>query len=68
MARILYVITRSIMGGAQTHVLELAKSFKDMHQVSVAVGARGGHSVGLLGGSGRGLRVGWRVDQERVAD
>lgn len=41
MARILYVITRSIMGGAQTHVLELAKSFKDIHQVSVAVGAPG---------------------------
>ena len=41
MTRILYVITRSIMGGAQRHVLELANGFKDRHDVSVALGAHG---------------------------
>ena len=41
MTRILYVITRSVMGGAQRHVLELAKGFRDRHDVSVALGAHG---------------------------
>jgi len=39
--RILYVITRSVAGGAQVHVLDLIRAFGRTSQVAVAVGDEG---------------------------
>ena len=39
--RILYLITRSEPGGAQSHVLELLKGFKDQYELVLATGEEG---------------------------
>jgi len=39
--KILYVITRPIIGGAQTHLLTLIEAFKDKYEIHVAVGSEG---------------------------
>lgn len=38
---ILYVITRAEMGGAQTHVLDLLRGFRQNYKLTVATGERG---------------------------
>ena len=36
--RLLYTITRAEHGGAQSHVLDLVRGFRDDYDISVAVG------------------------------
>ena len=38
---ILYVITRSEMGGSQTHVLDLLRGFRQEHELTLVTGERG---------------------------
>ena len=36
--KLLFVITQGVVGGAQKNVFDLANSFKDTYEVSVAIG------------------------------